>query len=200
MARTNWTLAQRTTLFILFDTYGFDPHSRVWWPIFTTLNGTAREWVTVSEDWRFRDGKDRSKMWKRVDKLSSDYDAEELRVYQQTRANVDAEAARLGIAVPPNTHAVEKVVPAATVATSALPSAPVPAAIPSATLPVATMAARILPAASVATDALPAASVPAATSSTTNPITALATGVLPTASASASLATQGKSRFDGFID
>jgi hypothetical protein len=166
MARTNWTLAQRTTLFILFDTYGFDPHSRVWWPIFTTLNGTAREWVTVSEDWRFRDGKDRSKMWKRVDKLSSDYDAEELRVYHKTRANDDAEAARLGIAVPPNTQAVQNVVPAA----------------------------------SVATDALPAASVPAATSSTTNPITALATGVLPTASASASLATQGKSRFDGFID
>jgi hypothetical protein len=53
MARTPWTLAQRMTLVILFDTYGFDPHSRVWWPILTTLNGTARELVTVSEDWRF---------------------------------------------------------------------------------------------------------------------------------------------------
>jgi hypothetical protein len=189
------------TLVILFDTYGFDPHSRVWWPILTTLNGTARELVTVSEDWRFRNGKDRSNMWKRVDKLFSNYDAEELRVYQQTRANVDAEAARQGIAIPPGTQAAQdNVLPAAPTTTTAFPTASIPAATPATIFPVATTAASVVPAASAATNTLPAASIPAATSSATLPVATMAANALPTASSSTSLVAQGKSRFDSFID
>jgi hypothetical protein len=201
MVRKNWTLAERMTLFILFNTYGSDAHSRVWWPIFTTLNGTAREWVTVSEDWRFRGGKDRSNMWKRVDKLFSNYDAEELRVYQQTKVNVDAEAARQGIAIPSGTQAAQNnVLPAAPTTSTALLTASIPAATPTTIFPVASTTASVAPAASVATNSVAAASTAAATSSATLSVSTRATNVLPTASSSTQHVAQGSSRFDRFID
>lgn len=139
MARKTWLLPERMTLYILFETYDFDPFSRVWFPIFTALHGTDRTHTVVSEDWRFREGHDRSKMWKqKIEKPMSDYSAEELRVYQQTKADVDAAAARLSIAIPPGNQAVQNAPPATPAAPATLPTPTMPVASPSSVAPTPT--------------------------------------------------------------
>ena len=82
MVGANWTLSARMTLHILFETYGFDPRNRDWWPIFTSINGTAREWLVVSEDWRFRGGHARSNMWKIIERPMSAYTTAQRTMYQ----------------------------------------------------------------------------------------------------------------------
>ena len=175
-----WTRPERMTLFILFNTYGFDPRSTVWWPIYTSIHGTARRWITVSEDWRFRGTDNRSEMWRdQIEKPRSAYSQGELVDYQQMRASVDATAARLNIAIPPATQPAPIAMPAAPVASSSVAATPIPAASASSimpavsfsgTMPVASSSSTI-PVASSST-AVPTATVPAIPSSSTVPVAA----------------------------
>jgi hypothetical protein len=173
------------TLHILFETYGFDPRNRDWWPIFTSINGTAREWLVVSEDWRFRGGHARSNMWKIIERPMSAYTAPQRTMYQQTRATVESTAAGLGIAIPPPTQAAPIALPTAPVAASALPAASIPVASSSSTVPAATMPAG------ASSSALP--DIPS--SNTSSAAAALA----PTSSSTAPVATGSSSHFYAFI-
>ena len=185
MAGRNWTLTARMTLFILFNTYGFNPCNRDWWPIFTSINGTAREWLVVSEDWRFRGGRDRSTMWPRIEQPRSAYSQADRTIYDQTRANVVSTAATMGIALPPATQPAPVALPAAPVATSALPAALVTVASSSSTRP-----AAAIPAAATSS------TLPVATSSSTIPA---ATAPTNTSSSNAPVAAGNSGRFDVFI-
>jgi len=93
-----WTLAERMTVFHLFVTYGFDPYETNWMPIFTGVTGSSRTWTNVSEDWRFRDNDNRSKMYARQIMIpSSRYTIVQRNTYNQSQADIATVAARLNI-------------------------------------------------------------------------------------------------------
>ena len=123
-----WTFEERVPLHHLFALIGYLAKDDDWWRLYEDIQRPTRGRTVIYEDWRFGGLGKRGEMWKRVIRVPvGQYTREQRIAFDQSRADIDAAAIRLGITLPtnpvaPNAQTASAVDLLATPTTTVLPT------------------------------------------------------------------------------